>query len=121
MSFLFWFFVLILLVAASFAGWWAYRVYVLGDTNVGLGNWFSPKPEPRLGVTEQATVDSRRRLVLVRRDNVEHLIMTGGPVDVLIETNIAVRHAEIHHHEAEEPAPPVFSRQPRSYGQAVNE
>jgi hypothetical protein len=119
MSFLFWFVVLILVVAAAFAGWWAYRVYVLGETSVGLGGWFGPRPEPRLGVTEQASVDSRRRLVLVRRDNVEHLIMTGGPVDVVIETNIAVRHVE--HHEAEEPAPPVFSRQSRAYGQAVNE
>ncbi len=26
--------------------------------------------------------------MLVRRDNVEHLIMTGGPVDVVIETGI---------------------------------
>jgi formyltetrahydrofolate deformylase len=29
-------------------------------------------------------VDGRRRLVLIRRDDVEHLIMTGGPVDVVI-------------------------------------
>ena len=33
-------------------------------------------------------MDGRRKLVLVRRDDVEHLIMTGGPVDVLIETGI---------------------------------
>lgn len=42
----------------------------------------------RLGVVETAGVDGRRRLVLIRRDNVEHLIMTGGPVDVVIETGI---------------------------------
>jgi hypothetical protein len=119
MGFLFWFSVLILLMAACFAGWWAYRVYVLGETNVGFGSWFGPRPEPRLGVTEQASVDSRRRLVLVRRDDVEHLIMTGGPVDVVIETNIAVRHVE--HAEAPQASPPVFSRPPRAYGQAVNE
>jgi flagellar protein FliO/FliZ len=118
-TFLFWFFVVILLAAASFAGWWAYRVYVLGETGSGLGNWFGPRPEPRLGVTEQASVDSRRRLVLVRRDDVEHLIMTGGPVDVVIETNIAVRHAP--HTEQVEASPPVFSRQSRAFGQAVNE
>ena len=42
----------------------------------------------RLGVVEGASVDGRRRLILIRRDNVEHLIMTGGPVDMLIETGI---------------------------------
>ncbi len=52
------------------------------------GSFFGPKPEKRLYVVDQANVDGRRRLVLVRRDDVEHLIMTGGPVDVVIETNI---------------------------------
>ena len=44
--------------------------------------------EKRLGVVEAASVDGRRRLILLRRDDVEHLIMTGGPVDVVIETGI---------------------------------
>ena len=44
--------------------------------------------ERRLGVVEAASVDGRRKLVLLRRDDVEHLIMTGGPVDVVIETGI---------------------------------
>lgn len=42
----------------------------------------------RLGVVEASNVDGRRKLVLIRRDDVEHLIMTGGPVDVLVETGI---------------------------------
>ena len=29
-----------------------------------------------------------RRLVLIRRDNVEHLIMIGGPQDVVVESGI---------------------------------
>jgi hypothetical protein len=37
---------------------------------------------------ETASVDGHRKLILIRRDTVEHLIMTGGPVDVLIETGI---------------------------------
>ncbi|MCO5133584.1 MAG: flagellar biosynthetic protein FliO [Phyllobacteriaceae bacterium] len=45
--------------------------------------------QPRLGVVEAAVVDDTRRLVLVRRDNVEHLLMIGGPGDVVVETNIA--------------------------------
>ena len=44
--------------------------------------------QPRLAVIEASTVDGRRRLVLIRRDNVEHLLMIGGPTDVVIEPNI---------------------------------
>lgn len=43
---------------------------------------------PRLTVTDAAAVDSQRRLVLVRRDDVEHLILIGGPSDIVIEANI---------------------------------
>jgi hypothetical protein len=43
---------------------------------------------PRLAVIDAAAVDGRRRLVLVRRDNVEHLLMIGGPSDIVIEPNI---------------------------------
>jgi len=43
---------------------------------------------PRLAIIDAMSVDQRRRLVLVRRDNVEHLLMIGGPSDVVIEPNI---------------------------------
>lgn len=43
---------------------------------------------PRLAVIDAAAVDTRRRLVLVRRDNVEHLLMIGGPTDIVVEPNI---------------------------------
>jgi len=46
----------------------------------------------RLGVVEAANVDGRRKLILVRRDDTEHLIMTGGPVDVVVETGIRSPH-----------------------------
>jgi hypothetical protein len=42
----------------------------------------------RLAVMDAAAVDNQRRLVLVRRDNVEHLILIGGPTDVVVEQNI---------------------------------
>jgi hypothetical protein len=42
----------------------------------------------RLAVMDAAEVDAQRRLVLVRRDEVEHLIMIGGPTDIVIEQNI---------------------------------
>ena len=44
--------------------------------------------QPRLAVLDSAIVDARRRLVLIRRDNVEHLILIGGPTDVVVEENI---------------------------------
>jgi hypothetical protein len=45
--------------------------------------------QPRLQVLDAAAVDARRRLVLVRRDDVEHLIMIGGPTDIVIESGIS--------------------------------
>ena len=123
-TFLVWLFVLLLLAAAGVGGLWGYRAYLTGDTSLTWGNWFGLPPEPRLSVSEQATVDGRRKLLLIRRDDVEHLIMTGGPVDMVIETNIAAPRMEEREAIVEEQAdrnPPVFSRQPRNFGQAVNE
>jgi flagellar protein FliO/FliZ len=45
--------------------------------------------QARLAVVDAANVDGRRKLVLIRRDNLEHLVLIGGPSDVLIEPNIA--------------------------------
>src|SRR6476469_569173 len=44
--------------------------------------------QPRLAVIDAASVDGRRRLVLIRRDNVDHLLMIGGPSDFVVEQNI---------------------------------
>ncbi len=44
--------------------------------------------QPRLDVVVAHDLDRQRQLVLVRRDNVEHLIMIGGPNDLLIESTI---------------------------------
>lgn len=43
----------------------------------------------RLSVVEVAPLDTKRRLILVRRDEVEHLVMIGGATDVVIEAGIA--------------------------------
>jgi hypothetical protein len=53
-----------------------------------LGDDATRGRQPRLAVIDQATVDSRRRLILIRRDNVEHLLIIGGPSDVVVEQNI---------------------------------
>ena len=49
---------------------------------------------PRLAVLDAAAIDTRRRLVLMRRDDVEHLVMIGGPTDIVIETRIVTAEAE---------------------------
>jgi flagellar protein FliO/FliZ len=129
MSSLLWpLFVLALVIVAIIATLWGFRAYTTGDTSMSLA-WLLPqRPEPRLGVMEQASVDSRRKLLLIRRDDVEHLIMTGGPVDVVIETGIVPPRSVLPEatysaepDERREPTPPVFTRTPRSFGQAVNE
>jgi flagellar protein FliO/FliZ len=44
----------------------------------------------RLAVVEVAAIDAKRRLVLVRRDNTEHLILLGANSELLIENSIPV-------------------------------
>lgn len=68
----------------------------------------------RLVVVDSALVDGKRKVLLIRRDNVEHVIMTGGPQDLVIETGIPVTEAA----EARRPAaaadrqPPAAPAQP---------
>ncbi len=63
---------------------WTFRM-IFG---YGGGAKLSRNRQPRLSVTDAAMVDDKRRLVLVRRDNVEHLVMIGGPSDIVIEQGI---------------------------------
>ncbi|WP_297321898.1 flagellar biosynthetic protein FliO [uncultured Bartonella sp.] len=75
--------VLIIVVAAIVA-----TISILRKFNGGTFVVGGKSRTPRLSVRDAAAVDRTRRLVLVRRDNVEHLIMIGGPTDLVIETNI---------------------------------
>jgi hypothetical protein len=116
-DFLSWLFLIVFIAALIVVCGLLVRGYL--TTGSPTGALFGPKPEKRLDIVEQASIDGRRRLVLIRRDDVEHLIMTGGPVDVLIETGIGQkrqRSAEV----IEAPAA-VYTRQPRAVGQAAGE
>jgi flagellar biogenesis protein FliO len=42
----------------------------------------------RLGISEYHELDKTRRLVLVRRDDTEHLVLIGGQQDLVIESGI---------------------------------
>src|SRR5262245_54453642 len=72
--------VLALIIAAT----WLIRRF--GATRLGASA--ARGRQPRLAVIDAASVDARRRLVLIRRDNVEHLVLIGGPSDIVVEQNI---------------------------------
>ncbi len=48
----------------------------------------------RLAIVEVAMVDAKRRLLLVRRDDTEHLVMLGVAGDVVIERGIPAPRGE---------------------------
>jgi hypothetical protein len=49
---------------------------------------------PRLELIESARIDRHRKVVLIRRDNVEYTLLTGGPEDLILEAGVPVRFAE---------------------------
>jgi flagellar protein FliO/FliZ len=53
-----------------------------------LGKWNFTAPERRLAVVETLMVGPKQRLIIVRRDNVEHLILAGADGATVIEANI---------------------------------
>jgi flagellar protein FliO/FliZ len=98
-------FVLLLIGAAA----WLVRRF--GSTRIDAA---ARGRQPRLAVIDSAAVDGRRKLVIIRRDNVEHLLMIGGPSDVVVETNI-VRGAAV----ATRDTPPARSGAPETMPRAM--
>lgn len=47
-----------------------------------------PNAPKRLSVTDVIAIDAKRRLVLVRRDDREHLLLLGPERDLVVEQNI---------------------------------
>ncbi len=45
-------------------------------------------PEGRIAVVAACDVDESRQLLLVRRDDIEHLVLVGGSTDLVIESGI---------------------------------
>lgn len=48
----------------------------------------------RLSVVETIAVDQKRKLVLIQKDGTEHLVLVGGPTDLVIETSNASHNAQ---------------------------
>lgn len=62
---------------------WVLRNYATGG-QLSIGR----SRHNRLTIVEQIALDQRRRLLLVRRDGVEHLILVGGGNDLVVEPTI---------------------------------
>ncbi len=60
----------------------------------GLGTPMVGRPgNRRLRVVESAALDPKRRLLLVRRDDTEHLLLLGPAGEVVVETGIPMAEA----------------------------
>jgi flagellar biogenesis protein FliO len=77
-------FVIAFVVVLALIGAVAWLVRRFGAARLAAGRG----RQPRLAVIDAASIDGRRKLIIIRRDNVEHLLMIGGPTDVVVETNI---------------------------------
>src|SRR5262245_39479745 len=96
------------LIVLALIGLTAWLVRRFGSSRLGTA---TRGRQPRLAVIDAATVDGRRRLVLIRRDNIEHLLMIGGPTDLVVEPNIvravAAREVAREHARISTPAEPA--------------
>ena len=120
-SILTWAIVLVVAAVVGYLGVVVVRAYRSGATPSEI--LFRTKPEPRMQVVEVANMDGRRKLLLIRRDDVEHLIMTGGPVDMVIETGIGEKKRGLRATDPASAPPPlqtatVLTRPARTLGQA---
>jgi flagellar biogenesis protein FliO len=77
-------FLLALIVVLGLIALVAIIIRRISDTGFGI----TPKSrQPRLQVMEAIAIDTKRRLVLVRRDDIEHLLLIGNN-DIVVEQTI---------------------------------
>ncbi|MGF1625626.1 MAG: flagellar biosynthetic protein FliO [Alphaproteobacteria bacterium] len=81
-------FVLALILAAA----WALRRFGRGAVRAPRRG--SPHRR-RLGIVEAIALDTRRKLVLVRRDDREHLLIIGPQSETVVETGILPEPADL--------------------------
>lgn len=64
-------------------------VAALAARRFGLGSLVKPTASRRLSVVETLMIAPRQRLLIIRRDGVEHLVMSGPDGTHVIERGIA--------------------------------
>ncbi len=50
--------------------------------------YFSRNNNRRIEIIDNISIDAKRRLILIKRDDIEHLVILGATSDILIEQNI---------------------------------
>lgn len=95
---------LVAVLALAVIGLWLLKLTMKSTATLGRGR------NRRLGVVEQLQIDARRQVLIIRRDDVEHVIMTGGGQDLLVESGIPVVRA------SQAPAPVGRGKQPEPAG-----
>jgi flagellar protein FliO/FliZ len=81
---------------------WVLKFFFRASNSLARGS------NKRLTVVDTVSIDTKRQLIIVRRDNVEHLILTGGPQDLVVESDIPVeKPGVVGRHRVAQPAAPV--------------
>ncbi|MFN4281249.1 MAG: hypothetical protein ACK4NA_01275 [Alphaproteobacteria bacterium] len=79
----------LVLVLALIAGCaWLAKRFGLGN-RLESGKFGVRGRTARIGIVEATALDARRKLVLLRRDDVEHLVILGPAGETLVESRIA--------------------------------
>lgn len=73
---------LLVLIIIAIISWILRRVMGTQVNNRSRGR------QPRISIADSQAIDNRHRLVLVRRDNVEHLLLIGGSNNLVVEEGI---------------------------------
>ncbi len=59
---------------------------------LNLGNiGITPDSKRRIKIVETLPLDARRKAVLIRRDDVDHLVILGPSGETVVETNIKAK------------------------------
>lgn len=90
-------FALIFVLALMLVLSWLVKRFGAGHMNISPRNG-----DRRVRLVEQVVLDPRRRLVLVQRDNQQHLILLGANGETVIETGIRARGGKNRDAEGEE-------------------
>lgn len=80
----------VLFTAVAVVGYFGWRYWRTSEPRRGGGQ---ARRERRLGLIEATSIGADRKLLLVRRDGAEHLILIGGPIDLVVESGIETRGA----------------------------
>lgn len=66
--------------------------FALIAKKIGMGNRGPMRraKNNRLSIIESMPLDAKRRVVLLRRDDREHMVLLGGATDLVLESNIAI-------------------------------